>query len=335
MHASEFLTSAKPLPEVSVLVLFGTERFFKLEVIRRIPDCHDEEGRPTLARFSGSDAEFRQIVSELSTVSMFGDRRIALIEDADEFISANRESLEKYVARPARGSLLILDVKTWAKSTRLYKAVDAGGLALDCGGVRGAALTSWLRGLARAEFQKSLDQSVAALIVQLAGDSAGLLQQEVGKLAALVGDRTTITQEDVVRIVGGWRHETTWVMLDAIRDNRVGTAIEALDKLLLAGEAPMKILGGTVFTFRRLVEATEAARCGTPLDEALRAAGVLPFAVSACEKYLRRIGFDRASRILKWLIEADHDIKGGSRVDHRLLLERLFVRLAGLAPPAS
>jgi hypothetical protein len=47
------------------------------------------------------------------------------------------------------------------------------------------------------------------------------------------------------------------------------------------------------------------------------------------EQYLKRLGFERASRILQWLMEADADMKGGSRVDAAILLERLFIRLAG------
>jgi DNA polymerase III delta subunit len=51
--------------------------------------------------------------------------------------------------------------------------------------------------------------------------------------------------------------------------------------------------------------------------------------VGAAEAYLKRLGFERASRILALLMEADSEIKGGSRTDPQLLLERLFVRLAG------
>ena len=161
------------------------------------------------------------------------------------------------------------------------------------------------------------------------GRPAPLLEQEVAKLAALVGDVDTITREDVPKVVGGWRTETTWVMLDAVRDGHPGHAIEALDKLLKSGEAPQKILGGVTFVFRKFAESTERARTGTPLREAIAAAGVFSNAIGQAEAYLRRIGFERASRILQLLVEADSEMKGGSRVDPALLLERLFVRLAG------
>jgi DNA polymerase III subunit delta len=200
---------------------------------------------------------------------------------------------------------------------------------VECNELTGSALIKWLQKLARDEHEKTLDRDSAALILQLAGEGLSLLQQEVAKLAALAGDAAQITREDVAKVVGGWRMETTWEMLDAVRDNHPGKALHALDKLLTAGEAPQKILGGVTYTFRKFAEATERARLGTPLREALVTAGVFSNAVDAGEGYLRRIRFDKASRILQLLVEADSEMKGGSRVDPRLLLERLFVRLAG------
>jgi DNA polymerase-3 subunit delta len=331
MHATEFISSKEPFSHVPLLALYGTERHLKLECLRRIPGCaaSDDDLEVALTRVAGKDADLRSVCDELLTVSMFGDQRIVMIDDADEFVSKNRSGLEKYADRPSKTSLLVLDVKSWPKTTRLAKLVAKVGLAIECSELKGSTLVRWLQNTAQQEFGKTLDKLNAALIIQLAGDSLGMLQQELAKLDALVGDNPTITQDDITKVVGGWRVETTWAMLDAVRDGKVGTAIEYLDKLLQSGEAPQKILGGVTFSFRKLAEATEIARQTRDLQAALRSAGVFPNAVSASESYLRRVGYDKASRIFQLLIEADHNMKGGSRVDPRLLLERLFVELAG------
>ena len=329
MHATEFLASKLPVLPTSVLVMFGAERYFRQEILQRIPGAGGDDAELSLSRMNGEIAEIRTVMTDLKTVSMFGDQRVVMIEDADDFVSANRPVLEKYVIQPAKRSLLILDVRSWPKTTRLYKLVEHHGLALECSELSGAVLVKWLQKMAKDEYAKLLDREAAALIVQLAGDGLNLLQQEIAKLASLVGDAESITREDVAKVVGGWRTETTWVMLDAVRDNHPAKAIEALDKLLLAGEAPQKILGGVTYVFRRIAEATEKARTGTPLREAISSTGVFGNAVGPIETYLRRIGFERASRILQLLIEADSDLKGGSRVDEHRQLERLFVRLAG------
>lgn len=328
MHATEFLAKNSKLPEVPVLVLYGTERFLKMEILSLIPGAAEDDDSAEVTRVNGKDAELRTVCDELLTVSMFGDQRIVMIDEADEFVTKNRPGLEKYVEKPARTSLLILDVKSWPKNTKLAKATAKVGLNIECGELKGAALAQWLIRTAKEEHQKKLDHTTAQLIVQLAGDSLGLLQQELNKLVSLVGDVETITQEDVTRVVGGWRLETTWTMLDAIRDGQVGMALECLDKLILAGDAPQKVLGGLTFTFRKFAEATEYARQTRDLTGALKSAGVFPNAVGAAEGYLKRIGFEKASRIFQMLVEADANMKGGSRVDPKLQLEALFVQLA-------
>lgn len=332
MHATDFLSKNTEFPSVPVLVLYGAERYLKLEILQMVPGFGEEDSDgdddATVTRVSGNDADLRSVCDELLTVSMFGDQRVVLIENADDFVSKNRGGLEKYVASPATTSLLILDVKSWPKNTKLAKATAKIGLNIECGELKGAALVKWLVAAADSEHGKRLDSDTAALIVQLAGDSLGLLRQELSKLAALVGDAEVITQEDVTRVVGGWRIETTWAMLDAIRDDKVGEALGHLDKLILAGDAPQKILGGLTFTFRKLADATELARQTRDLNGALRSAGVFPQAIAASEKYLKRIGFAKASRILQMLVEADSNMKGGSRVDPKTQLEALFVNLA-------
>lgn len=330
MHATEFLKKHKSLPDIPVLVLYGSERYLKLEVLKLVPGIADDSSDDVaLTRVAGKDAELRSVCDELLTVSMFGDQRVVLIEDADEFVSANRAGLEKYMLKPSGSGLLVLDVKSWPKNTRLAKATAKIGMNVECGELSGSALCKWLTATARDDHQKTLDHETAQLIVQLAGDNLGLVLQELEKLVSLVGEADTITQEDVTRVVGGWRIETTWTMLDAIRDGQLEKAFDCLDKLILAGDAPQKVLGGLTFTFRKLAEATERARQTRDVKGSLKSAGIYWPAIGAAEAYLKRIGFAKASRIMQMLVEADANMKGGSRIDPRTQLEVLFVRLAG------
>ena len=66
-----------------------------------------------------------------------------------------------------------------------------------------------------------------------------------------------------------------------------------------------------------------------PLRAALQQAGVFPRDVESTERYLRRIGRQRAEQILALLLQADSGLKGGSRLPERLQLEQLLLRLCG------
>ena len=332
MHASEFPKKFDPGSAPSVVVLQGDERHLKLSVLDELSGhlldspAADAIG---LIRFSGKEVDYRSVHDELALISMFSSQKIVLVEAADEFVTSARPQLERYVDQPSRRSLLVLDVKTWRKNTKLAKKVAQQGLAVECTELTGGRLTSWLIALTQAEYDKQLTRDAAQLMTELAGTGMGLLAQELGKLASYVGDRSRINVDDVRTLVGGWKAETTWTMINAVRDGNMDLALNCLHKLLYAGEAAPRILGGINFVFKKLAEATERSRQGQSLRAALKDAGVFPRDIDPAEKYLRRVRRPRAERILEHLALTDYGLKGGSRLPEQMQLEQLLLWLGG------
>lgn len=331
MHATAFLKAPAKATVGPAAVLYGPERFLKQEALKALaPLVLGEDAEDLgLTRLPGNATDLKTVVDTLLTVSMWSPKQLVLVEDADEFVSNFRDGLERYLERPAKKSVLVLDVKSWPASTRLAKKVAAIGLPIECGSLKGAELSTWLAELARNRYGKKLDRGAAQLLVELAGTDLGLLDQELAKLTAYVGDAPTIDLPAVEKLVGGWKTETTWKMLDAARDGQLGKALELLDKLLTSGEHPLKLLGGINFVYLPIAKATELARQGMPLGDALTQAGVKPFTVQPVTAYLRRIGRPRAERISRWLLQADLDLKGASALPERAIIERLLVQLSG------
>ncbi|MFV0444292.1 MAG: DNA polymerase III subunit delta [Planctomycetaceae bacterium] len=336
MHATAFLSQLESWTPLPVVVLVGDERHLKTEVLRCIlhkilgPDGGDLD----CSRYSGSDVDLKSVRDELLTVSMFSSARAVVIDEADDFVTRNRPGLEEYFDRPGKSSLLVLNVKSWPKTTKLAKKLPRIGQVVDCSELSGAALQRWVVDEAQSRYQRQISRDGVSLLIELAGSSLGLLARELDKLAAYVGDRDRIQVDDVRTLVGGWRAETTWEMINAVRDGRAAAALQALDRLLQAGEPAPKLLGGINFVFRKLAEGTERSRTGTPLKAALQQAGVFPRDLEAAVHYLRRIGRPRAERIISWLASADSDLKGGSRIPERLQMEQLLLNLCGTLPLA-
>jgi DNA polymerase III subunit delta len=327
MHAVEFL---KQVPDSipPVVVLSGGQRHLKQSALAVLKKVVTGDEDTSFSSFAGKDADLQTITDELRTISMWGDRRLVLVEDADEFVTKVRGALEKYVEKPAKKSVLVLSVKTWTKTTRLAKQVAASGLDVECSELKGAPLLKWLQDSARDSYQQTLAREAAVLMVELVGEELGMLDQELSKLATYVGSGAKIGVEDVQKLVGGWRTETTWAMTDAVRDGDLAFAIGALDQLLTAGEAPLKLLGGIAYVYKKIAQATDMSRT-MPLDQALRQAGLFPQSVPAAQAYLRRIGRSRAEQILNTLLATDAGLKGSSPLSDRIQMEKLLVELAG------
>ena len=330
MHAVEFLR--KPAAaDAAFIVLHGTESTLKTSALALVAKAvlGEEADETSLVRMNGDDNDWARVRDELATVSMFTSRRLVVVDDAEEFVTKHRSQLESYIDKPSKKSSLVLDLKTWRKNTRLAKRLDEQGLEIDCSELSGARLTAWLVDTAESVYGKQLSRDAAALMVELAGTGLGLLEQELGKVASYVGEGPRITPEDVRQLVGGWKAETTWTMLDAVRDGDPSTALVCLQKLLMAGEAGPKLLGGISFVFRKLADATQRSREGTPLPTALKDAGVFFRDIDKAERYLRRVRRPRAEKILARLLKADSDLKGGSPLGDRLQMELLLLWLAG------
>jgi DNA polymerase III subunit delta len=335
LHAIDYLAHPAEHPPSAVCVAFGEELFLRRQALLALRQAVlGDEGDFSLAAFDGRDAVLRDVLGELATVAMFGGRRLVIVEDADEFVTRYRGELEDYVAAPSRSGVLVLDVKAWPSNTRLYKAVSAGGLAIDCNVPAGTRLVRWLADWARQTHGVQLANPVAEMLVELIGPEVGLLDQELARLALMTGTDKKITLEMVQRLVGGWRVKTTWEMLDAALDGNTAAAIAQLDRLLSGGEAPVGLLAQISASLRRLAAATrrilqaEAAGRRVTVEQALEQAGVKPFVLGRTSRQLRRLGRARGNELYGQLLQADLDMKGASNMPPRLVLERLIVRLA-------
>src|SRR5580698_3608766 len=116
MHATAFLKSSEQNVGV-IAVLFGEEQYLKRAVFERL--CQlvlgEDPEHLGLTRFAGDQADLKTVCDELRTISMWGSSRLVILDDADRFVSQNREGLEKYLQKPAKNSVLVLDVKAWPK----------------------------------------------------------------------------------------------------------------------------------------------------------------------------------------------------------------------------
>ena len=340
--------AGKPIPALDYLAqpekhgpqpaaLFGDESFLRRQAILclRAAVLGGDDADFSLSSFEGRGTPFSDVFEVLSTVAMFGGgRRLAVVEDADDFVTRYRAQLEDYVARPSPSGVLVLDVDSLPSNTRLFKSIAAGGLLIDCGAPAPAKLCKWLVEWAKHHHHVQLSPAAAEMLVELIGPELGLLDQELAKLALMAGDEKKIAPELVGRTVGGWRAKTTWEMLDAALDGNVRDAMLQLDRLLAAGEQPVGLLGQISASLRRFAAATrlvlqaETARRRINLREALEQAGVRSFVLQKAERQLRQLGRQRGAQLYRWLLQADLDLKGESAMPPRLILERLIVRLA-------
>lgn len=350
VHALDYLPQADPPAPSPVTVVFGSEWLLGNLVLDRIRDQLFGDEPVPFETYDGEEVQWRDVRDEVATVSLFGQGkpRLAVIHSADDFISKHRAELEKYSEHPSSQSVLVLVTKLFAGNTRLYKIVQKKRLAIDCRVPEISTgrdkspdvprITEWLTTTAPSRHRARLSRSAAELLIELVGVDFGRLDNELAKLAIFVGEGEEITTEVIEKMVGGWRAETTWDMIDAMLAGEAHRAIDMLARLLQAGEHPYVLFGSVSWSLRRLaatvrvVERMERSGQRVDLAGALRKAGVFDRRgrEGTSERQLRQVGRLRAAQLYQWLLELDLSLKGthSNPERSRWAFERLILRLS-------
>lgn len=320
------------VPLKPVYVVFGDEAFLRaaaLGAIRRqvLGKDADEFGS---SQFDGKTVALVDVLDELALLPFLGSRRLVVVSDADGFVSAHRDGLERYVEKPHRTGVLVLAVASWPSNTRLAKMVAKTGLSVDCRTQDAYRLAPWCRRWASDRYGKRLSAEAAELLVELVGGGLGQLDAEIDKLACYVGERAEISADDVDTLVAAGRVETVWKIIDAAASGDARSAHELLRSLVDSGEQPIAILGAMSAQLRRLARAHRLVSSGESVRSALPKAGINYYADKA-QAQLRHLGSTRLNRLYGWLLETDLGIKGDSALPPEHVLERLVVRLAAPA----
>ncbi|MDR1485637.1 MAG: DNA polymerase III subunit delta [Planctomycetaceae bacterium] len=334
----DFIWNAKKYPAQDVCVVFGDEPFFKFYALRVLREqvLRGEDAEFSVRRFDGSDISFSDLRKEVATRAMFGgDRRFVLLEDADSFVSRFRVELENYFDKPSDSAVLVLELKTFPSNTNLYKKAVAVGLVVEAKSLADKDVPSWIVKWSKQHHRVECDSAAAAVLFERIGSEAGLLDQELAKLALMIpADGGVITADLVERTTGSWRTQSTFEMIDMALAGRTAAAMKQLNSLLSAGENEIGILAQIAYSLRKFAAATriilDAEKSGHPVSvqTALDKVGIKRFFMEKSERQMKMLGRNRGSQLINWLLQTDLNLKGGSRSSSRLVLETLIIKIA-------
>jgi DNA polymerase-3 subunit delta len=330
MHALEWLRRFDREPVRPVYAVSGDDAFLIRESLDAIARAAfpQTDGTASLTRYSGPDAGLAEVLDEVTTLPFLSPRRLVIVTEADTFVTRYRTDLEDYVQKPCGSGILVLQVKTWLATARLTRLVDELGLAIQCSASREGVLLSWLIELAQARYGIHLETDAAHLLLELVGADAGILASELQKLDVFVAELKRVERDDVLKLVRAGRVESIWRTVDAATTGQASAALVHLDALLGAGEHPVGLLAAASVNLLKIHHAAHLRAAHVNFDEACRVAGLPAFAAEKTRKQHAHLGPSRADELPSLLLQTDLDLKGGSALDPRLVLERLMVGLS-------
>jgi len=322
------LQSGEPLPVYAIL---GEEPFARAQALHALREGVLGDADPDLALSSYEGAEVAEpagLLDELRTPPFLAPRRLVIVENATPLVTRAAEALVGYLGKPSRTGVLALALPKLAKNTRLYKAIAKVGMVVGCEAPRDYHLAKWIMARSRAH-GKRLVGDTATKLAEYIGVNLPVIDQALLKLSLYVGDRDTITGDDVDALIEDLPVTTIFKLTDAVGSKSPGRALRLLDNLLAQNNEPSYIVSMIRWALERLIMARTLLDQGLSPPEIGKTLRMQPgFFLDKTLEQARKRSSAELRRGFALLLEADLATKT-SVANPRDLLEHLLLKLCG------
>jgi DNA polymerase III, delta subunit len=322
-----------------VYFFFGEDDFLKdariREVVEVAVDAATRDFNYELRRGNEVDAE--ALDSLLSTPPMLAERRVVVLRDVDKLKKEARKLLDRYLARPAADTVLLLVAPAGAKADKQLAdratAVEFAPLTTD-------RVIKWISHHADTVLHRAITPEAVTLLVEAVGTDLAQLAIELEKLASFAGE--TIDEGAVSAVVGVRRDETVASLLDAVAAKDAATALALIPGVLQQPKttAVSIVMGLTTQTLAMAYGAAARAN-GTPSRALfneymtlLKESGAFPGrpwgeAVTAWSRNTDRWTVSELNEALSALLATDVALKETRLSSDEQLLTTLVLTLCG------
>ena len=175
-----------------------------------------QHGTVQLIEFDGQQATLADVFDELRSLSLLESYKLVIVDQADPFVTAHRQALERYAKAPVDQATLVLRCQRWNRGN-LDKLIEKVGCLIKCEPYRPAQAQKWVIERATRQYQRTLAPSAATTLVRRVGCDLMQLDSELAKLALAVNQDQSIQSSHVIEQVasqGG--DEKAWAAQEAI-----------------------------------------------------------------------------------------------------------------------
>lgn len=250
---AEALWKASLLP---VYLFFGEEDRIKDEAVTALvkhvvaPDFADFDLEALDAGSVTADA----ILAAAGQVPFGSERRLVVVKGMEQWRDRNKqaeaERLAEGIAKLGDTTCLALVAaaeeeeakRKTAVTVKLDNAVKKVGAMVACRGLKGEALTKWVVARVKKE-GKRIAPDAAAQLIETIGTELLLLENELQKLVCYVGERDTITGQDVGALCASSPEDVIFVTIDAITRRQTDRALALLMELHRYDPKPQAVAG--------------------------------------------------------------------------------------------
>jgi DNA polymerase-3 subunit delta len=242
-----------------VYFLHGPEEFMKREFVRALIEAAlpNTERTFNLDIIHGDEFDAHAFDDAMQSFPLFAARRVVILRNFEALSPSQRELVAERAAAVPPAMTFVIESNDEKLDTAAHKKLAAvaarAGVAfpfahLDEAETMERVLTRFRRAGVHVE-PDALD-----LLVESAGTQLMDLVNEVDKILLAAGDAKSVTRDLVAEVVGKYRTESLFALLDGIGTAAPATTLARLASLLETGEEPVFLVA---MMLRRVVSLLE------------------------------------------------------------------------------
>jgi len=237
-----------------VYLIYGDQEFLLQNAIDRLRKRVIDSGgfEFDIDVFDGESTSVDAVLSSANMLPLMAERRLVILKRADKLSTSELGVLADYCGAPNPAVTLVLVCHKIAKNLRIYKAVDSlGGIAE----YKAPAKKDFPRAIVQlfADRGKKIGVDAAEVFVRAVGYDLRHADTEISKVVAFLGDRQTLSREDIEQVMLETAPVSVFDFLDALGARNVKNALTLLSRQMQAGESIHGIHAMTMRHLRNLI----------------------------------------------------------------------------------
>ena len=333
MNHTAFFDQVKKGAISPVYLMEGPEEYIKQQALTALCKALLPAGLEEMNRADLADPAADELIAAAETLPFMGEKRVVVVRECS-LLTASRKSEDEdkatayadYLSRVSPTTCLVFYVKGKADGRKkLYTLLKKANAIVDFSPMSDADCADWAR-KSMARMGKALDGQTAAKLGFTVGRDAATLRQEMDKLAAYLGERQTVTEEDIDAVCTRSTECTVFQMVDAQVAGRNADAFSLLSDMVRSGEERMGVLAMLLRQYRILYHMRCLMDERAPQTQQAALLGIPPFAVARTQQQARRFDRERLKAAYDGLLEYEYQIKTG-RTPQEGCAENALLRL--------
>jgi DNA polymerase-3 subunit delta len=309
----------------AVYWLEGEEPFYIDQVVeyaekQLLPEA---EQAFNLTIFYGKDADWAEIINACKRYPVFAERQVVIVKEAQHM--GQIEKLLTYIENPLSSTILIVAHKDKNVDGRsaIAKALKTKAVHVATKKMYDNKLPEWVMGFIK-DRGYQISPKAVQIIVDHIGNDLSRINNELDKLIINIGDRKSITEDDIEKYIGISKEYNAFEFQDAVAQKNFSKAIKMIQYFESNHKAaPIQLILPTLYAFFSKLYSIYGL--GTNDERRIASeAGIAPFLVKNYMAATRHYSYGKVEHILLLIHEYNLRVLGindASNSDADLLKE--------------